>query len=452
MTDSNLSNFFVKNAFNQFLEDKNIKYFNNMDDLVDKFIVYLKDTYPGIEEYDIVKPDKCRAIIVNLVLDEFNADPTHKSAQFNNWISQKNHLTDMGQKFGHTVKNKADNAVNKVTNTSLDDLIASVTDKLNLKERNIDFDQLRDRIQQSIKHVYKMRDNGDKVQKTMDITDQAMNTTGEHADNTTSHISNSVADHSKSISDNHGTKSESNDDTSSHKLTSLRLHDAMDAVLAGLKDATNNLQTALDTTQSTQKQQDDQQEELKKLRDQVMQKAESDANDSTDNQDDFDYGYHVFDTEPVDDDIDDAENNTPDVNAIFKTTTAEHHSREHLLAIGLAMVSAHMIEKGLLTNNYLRHITYNEGVWRMYLSILDPQSDEILGEASYSKKRNTFAYRYAMRRNNAGALIYTDWEITPQSIAEDRWRKLLTDDANIAKCYETICDQMDYDFSDLDNA
>ena len=98
------------------------------------------------------------------------------------------------------------------------------------------------------------------------------------------------------------------------------------------------------------------------------------------------------------------------------------------------------------------NITYNEGVWRMYLSILDPQSDEILGEASYSKKRNTFAYRYATRRNNAGALIYTDWEITPQSIAEDRWSKLLTDDANIAKCYETICDQMDYDFSDLDNA
>ena len=84
MADSNLSNFFVKNAFNQFLEDKNIKYFNNMDDLVDKFIVYLKDTYPGIEEYDIVKPDKCRAIIVNLVLDDFNADPTHKSVQFNN--------------------------------------------------------------------------------------------------------------------------------------------------------------------------------------------------------------------------------------------------------------------------------------------------------------------------------------------------------------------------------
>ena len=87
----------------------------------------------------------------------------------------------------------------------------------------------------------------------------------------------------------------------------------------------------------------------------------------------------------------------------------------------------------------------------MYLSILDPQSDEILGEASYSKKRNTFAYRYATRRNNEGALIYTDWEITPQSIAEDRWSKLLTDDSNIAKCYETICDQMDYDFSDLDN-
>ena len=451
MSDSNLSNFFVKNAFNQFLEDKNIKYFNNMDDLVDKFIVYLKDTYPGIEEYDIVKPDKCRAIIVNLVLDEFNADPTHKSVQFNNSINQKNHLTDMGSKFGHTVKNKADDALNKVSNTSLDELITSVTDKLNLKERNIDFDQLRNRIQQSIKQVYKTLDNGDKVQKTIDITDQAMDTTGEHADNTPSRISNSVVDHSKSISDNHGTKSESNDDTSSHKLTSLRVHDAVDVVLAGLKDATNNLQTALDTTQSIQEQHDEQQEKLNKLRDQVMQKVESDDNDSTNNQDDFDYGYHVFDTEPVDDDIDDAENDTPDVNAIFKTTTAEHHSREHLLAIGLAMVSAHMIEKGLLTNNYLRHITYNEGVWRMYLSILDPQSDEILGEASYSKKRNTFAYRYATRRNNEGALIYTDWEITPQSIAEDRWSKLLTDDANIAKCYETICDQMDYDFSDLDN-
>ena len=451
MADSNLSNFFVKNAFNQFLEDKNIKYFNNMDDLVDKFIVYLKDTYPGIEEYDIVKPDKCRAIIVNLVLDEFNADPTHKSVQFNNSINQKNHLTDMGSKFGHTVKNKADDALNKVSNTSLDELITSVTDKLNLKERNIDFDQLRNRIQQSIKQVYKTLDNGDKVQKTIDITDQAMNTTGEHADNTPSRISNSVVDHSKSISDNHGTKSESNDDTSSHKLTSLRVHDAVDVVLAGLKDATNNLQTALDTTQSIQEQHDEQQEKLNKLRDQVMQKVESDDNDSTNNQDDFDYGYHVFDTESVDDDIDDAENDTPDVNAIFKTTTAEHHSREHLLAIGLAMVSAHMIEKGLLTNNYLRHITYNEGVWRMYLSILDPQSDEILGEASYSKKRNTFAYRYATRRNNEGALIYTDWEITPQSIAEDRWSKLLTDDANIAKCYETICDQMDYDFSDLDN-
>ena len=451
MADSNLSNFFVKNAFNQFLEDKNIKYFNNMDDLVDKFIVYLKDTYPGIEEYDIVKPDKCRAIIVNLVLDEFNADPTHKSVQFNNSINQKNHLTDMGSKFGHTVKNKADDALNKVSNTSLDELITSVTDKLNLKERNIDFDQLRNRIQQSIKQVYKTLDNGDKVQKTIDITDQAMDTTGEHADNTPSRISNSVVDHSKSISDNHGTKSESNDDTSSHKLTSLRVHDAVDVVLAGLKDATNNLQTALDTTQSIQEQHDEQQEKLNKLRDQVMQKVESDDNDSTNNQDDFDYGYHVFDTEPVDDDIDDAENDTPDVNAIFKTTTAEHHSREHLLAIGLAMVSAHMIEKGLLTNNYLRHITYNEGVWRMYLSILDPQSDEILGEASYSKKRNTFAYRYATRRNNEGALIYTDWEITPQSIAEDRWSKLLTDDANIAKCYETICDQMDYDFSDLDN-
>ena len=377
MSDSNLSNFFVKNAFNQFLEDKNIKYFTNMDDLVDKFIVYLKDTYPGIEEYDIVKPDKCRAIIVNLVLDEFNADPTNKSAQFNNSISQKKHLTDMGQKFGHTVKNKADDALNKVTNTSLDDLITSVTDKLNLKERNIDFDQLRDRIQQSIKQVYKTLDNGDKVQKTIDITDQAMNTTGEHADNTPSRISNSVVDHSKSISDNHGAKSESNDDTSSHKLISLRLHDAVDAVLTGLKDATNNLQTALDTTQSIQEQHDDQQEELKKLRDQVMQKAESDDNDSINNQ--HDYDSHVFDTEPVDDDIDDAEDDTPDVNAIFKTTTAEHHSREHLLAIGLAMVSAHMIEKGLLTNNYLMNITYNEGVWRMYLSILDPQSDEILG-------------------------------------------------------------------------
>lgn len=449
MTDSNLSNFFVKNAFNQFLEDKNIKYFTNIDDLVDKFIVYLKDTYPGIEDYDIVKPDKCRAIIVNLVLDEFNADPTYKSAQFNNSISQKKHLTDMGSKFGHTVKNKADDAVNKVTNTSLDDLITSVTDKLNLKERNIDSDQLRNRIQQSIKQVYKIRDqNGNKVQKTMDILDQAMNTTGEHADNTTSHISNSVADHSKSISDDNSTKSESNDNTSSHELTSLRLHDAIDAVLAGLKDATNNLQTALDTNQSTQEQQDEQREKLKKLRDQIMQKAEYDDNDSTNNQDDYDYGYHVFDTEP----FDDVENDTPDVNAIFKTTTAEHHSRKHLLAIGLAMVSAYMIKKGLLTNNYLMHIAYNEGVWRMYLSILDPQSDEILGEASYSKKRNTFAYRYATRRNNEGALIYTDWEITPQSIAEDRWRKLLTDDANIAKCYETICDQMDYDFSDLDNA
>lgn len=449
MTDSNLSNFFIKNAFNQFLEDKNIKYFTNIDNLVDKFIVYLKDTYPGIEDYDIVKPDKCRAIIVNLVLDEFNADPTHKSAQFNNFISQKNHLTDMGSKFGYTVKNKADDALNKVSNTSLDDLIASVTDKLNLKERNIDFDQLRNRIQQSIRQVYKTLDNGDKVQKTMDITDQAMNTTGDHTDNTTSHISNNVVDHSKSILDDHGTKSESNDDASSYKLNSLRLHDDVDAVLAGLKDATNNLQTALDTTQSIQEQHDEQQEKLNKLSDQVMQKAESDDNDSINNQ--HDYGYHVFDTEPVDDDIDDAEDDAPDVNAIFKTTTAEHHSREHLLAIGLAMVSAHMIEKGLLTNNYLMNITYNEGVWRMYLSILDPQSDEILGEASYSKKRNTFAYRYATKRNNEGALIYTDWEITPQSIAEDKWSKLLTDDANIAKCYETICDQMDYDFSDLDN-
>lgn len=449
MTDSNLSNFFVKNAFNQFLEDKNIKYFTNIDNLVDKFIVYLKDTYPGIEDYDIVKPDKCRAIIVNLVLDEFNADPTHKSAQFNNFISQKNHLTDMGSKFGYTVKNKADDALNKVSNTSLDDLIASVTDKLNLKERNIDFDQLRNRIQQSIRQVYKTLDNGDKVQKTMDITDQAMNTTGDHTDNTTSHISNNVVDHSKSILDDHGTKSESNDDASSYKLNSLRLHDDVDAVLAGLKDATNNLQTALDTTQSIQEQHDEQQEKLNKLSDQVMQKAESDDNDSINNQ--HDYGYHVFDTEPVDDDIDDAEDDAPDVNAIFKTTTAEHHSSEHLLAIGLAMVSAHMIEKGLLTNNYLMNITYNEGVWRMYLSILDPQSDEILGEASYSKKRNTFAYRYATKRNNEGALIYTDWEITPQSIAEDKWSKLLTDDANIAKCYETICDQMDYDFSDLDN-